>query len=273
VRVTFSQALDIFAGPGGKPCMTTSEGTFYIQDQPGDWQTVFDAAFGGQPLTLNDKTLIATHDGEVVLLSPDRKSPEYLMANQVPSFRKMQPKAVKEIAPWADKTFWDAPAGAQFGADGYCNDNIGFHGDRFFVLVASSTKIKGDYELLGYTRNSGRAPRHIPLQFQFDPATRQFLDSIYRGANEKNILNNIEHPGDSLFRPDLIATAQGLCFHLFAGGLWLLPYEDIEAYLKAHPLDQSDSALSAKTRINVPKIDANPTGGDTPDPGDPSSFR
>ena len=268
-EIVNAEASDIFAGPGGRTCVTNYTGTFYLQDQPGNWPPVFDAAVGGRALTLPEGTLVATDSGEVVLLSAKQREPEYLLAPLAPQFRHPQLHPAKEVAPWAAQAHWDAPDHAGIQMDGFCEDNVGVHGDHLFLLVAPSQP-KGAYGLLVYTRENGRTPRQIPLQFKLDAETANRLTHLSAG-NDAWSIDQVEHPGSPLFKVNLIATNQGLCFHLYSGGIWFLPYQDIETYLHEHKKDQANDVEPAV--VSAKSSPAPSTTADDLDPGNPESFR
>ena len=233
--IASSQVQNVFAGPGGQACVNNTSGAFFLQDKPGNWQPVFDASYASQSVTENGETLLVTHDGEVVLLSPKKSDPEYLMSPRIPRFRRFPLDSAKETPSWIGKTSWDVPEHPEFSADGYCSDNIGYGHGQLFVLVAPSMA-KAPYELLVYSKKTGRTPRHILLQFHLDPSTKTCLAPLFNGHDGPNwTVDPIDHPGTALFTLDLLPTEQGLCFHMYAAGVWFLPYQDIDSYLKSQP--------------------------------------
>ena len=221
----------IFLGPGHKPCLTTTEGIFYIQNQPGPWPEVFNGAFDTsyQVVTCPKGTLVFTAGGEMTLLEPDRDAPEYLMAPREPFFRKPGPDGkppVKETTPWAGQTIWDPP-----GKDVWLSSvNVGYHGDSLFILANPEGK-NGGFELLCYRKGKGRTPRRIPLRFQLDDAARALLIKAHDELPQSWEISKIDHQETGRYQ-QLIATNQGLCVELPMMGFWFLPYDEIENYLK-----------------------------------------
>ena len=223
----------IFAGPGGKPCLTTDRGTYYIQDQPGNWPEVFDSSSWTQTTTGQGKTMVYCWNGEVVLLDPVRPEPEYLMSPTQPHHRRMaaiHQEFVKQMAPWAGQTQWDAVPDMNFE-----NYPHYFGGDRYrlFLLLRPNDRVKS-YELLWYDRDHGRKPRVIPLQFILGEKNRAILPTMYqKKEGEKSELDYLEQPGQGA-NLAVIAAKDGICLMSDNVGVWFIPYGDIDAYLKTH---------------------------------------
>jgi hypothetical protein len=232
----------VFAGPGNQPCAMAGE-VYYVQEKPGNWPPVFDCDVWSNSKTIQDKTLVWSQYGEVALLDPAQKEPQYLMTPAHPHYRKISPSNQKngpEMAAWASQTYWDAPELEGLKSNGSRSCSIGMHNDDFFVLVSPMVAAE-TYELLVYSKKGGRSPRRIPLQFHLEDATRSLLDPIYNakgGMAQEWTLDKIEHPGSPFFNLNLLPTNQGLCLVSFVGGFWFLSYEDIDNYLKANPEDQ-----------------------------------
>jgi hypothetical protein len=223
----------IFAGPNHKPCMTTMEGTYYIQETPGPWPEVFDGAFINQSVTSLGKTLVLSQNGEAVFLDPDQSAPEYWMAPTQPQFRKPSPPntpPVKQTTPWLDKTIWDLPPDGKMSYT-----KVAFNDGRLFILNKPAIK-GGAYDLVCYSKSFGRTPRHIPLQFHLSDKDRAALVVSPQGMSPTFNLDQIDHP-DTIVYPSsevqFFAAKQGLCIQLFYFGFWFVPYSDIEAYLKS----------------------------------------
>ena len=218
----------VFAGPGNQPCFTTEGGTYYIQDQPGTWRRVFDSDRFTNAITVQGKTLVCSQDGEVVLLDPAQRTPQYLMASA---------QAFHRDVSWAAQARWDPPERGLI-SNGSFSNSIGLHGDDLYDLI-SPVLPTGTYELLVYSKNGGRTPRHIPLNFKMDEATRSALTPIYNNTDPGHpapewILDKIEHPGSPFFSLKLVPTNQGLCLVSYVGGFWFLSFSDIDAYLKSN---------------------------------------
>jgi hypothetical protein len=251
----------VFSGPGDKPCVIAAGGTYYIHEQPGNWPDVFDSDQFTEAETFQDKTLIWSQDGEVVLLDPSHSEPEYLMTASQPHFRKIIPmtqKGVEEMTPWAGQTLWDAPE-RTFRSNGHDISDVSMHNDRLFVLEPPAGKT-GSYELLVYTKGQGRKPCRIPLQFTLKDAP-----TPNASMDEKD-----EHSGTPSFNLKFLTTTQGFCFVSYSDGVWFLPFTEIDEYLKAHPAIQPSPA-EATNRADSKK---STTGsGDVADPSNPNNFR
>jgi hypothetical protein len=257
----------IFTGPGGKPCVATMEGTFYLQDTPGRWPPVFDSRFDSNPVTIGAQTLMVGN-GEIVLLDPQRADPVPLMAPQAPTFRHLVPpgaQPVKTLAPWAAQAPWDPPDGPPF-----YYSTVAYH-DGSLYLLRKPQKKGGDYELLCYQRGNGRAPRDVPLEFHLDEAAKADLAEEPAGAPLANgpwTTGLLEHPDTIRYPSDevvLFCTESGICIQPQCLGFWFLPYADIEAYLKAHRPADAASVKSAPRP-------ASPVIGDEVDPNDITTF-
>jgi hypothetical protein len=220
----------IFLGPGNKPCLTTDDGTFYIQEKPGPWPQVFEGSYGDEAITSLGRTIVFNRSGEVTLIDPKKTAPEHLMGSWEPLFRKPGPNgtpAVKEKTPWLEQTLWDAPEKDVFlGVI-----TLWIHDDTLYILVKPKDK-GGNYDLLCYQRGKGRTPRHIPLRFHLDDQTRGILSQAHDAFPRQWELSDMEHPDSNLIQV-LVPTNQGLCFTTRLAEFWFLPYSDVDAYLKS----------------------------------------
>ena len=239
------QINNIFAGLGGKPCVTMFEGTFYIQDEPGIWPEVFDSTLEMVSVTEQDTTLVYSREGEAVLLDPARMEPEYLMAADQPRHRKMakiNQASVKQITPWAERTRWDPVSG--IGLDGHAAVNA----DSLFLLLEPGRGRKS-YELLCYDKGHGRTPRHIPLQFVLDSETRAALVPIFEDKiGDSSSKASLEQPRVS----HLIAAKDGICLTGGNAGVWFIPYSDMDAYLKTHATEKTGLAPKIIPLVKIP---------------------
>ncbi|MDD5261500.1 MAG: hypothetical protein PHD76_06580 [Methylacidiphilales bacterium] len=260
----------IFLGLGGKPCMTTKEGTFYMQETPGPWQPVFDSSFGGQIATACGKTIVTNQRGEIVLLDPQSTEPKPLMTPVQPIFRK-QPtpgsQPIKELPSWFAQAAWDATPNEVL-----YHTELAFHEDTLFAL--KKPKIKGGvYDLLCYRLGQGRTPRHIPLVFHLNDQARADLCVKPSDAPALWAPGQFEHPDTTIYPSNGIqffGTKDGLCIEPFNVGFWFLPYSDIDGYLKAHTADkpQSNTTMDHEN----PPSDKHPRG-DVIDPTNLTDFR
>lgn len=246
----------VFAGPGSKPCLTTDRGTYYIQDQPGNWPEVFDSSSWTQTTTGQGKTMVYCWNGEVVLLDPVRPEPEYLMSPTQPHHRRMaaiHQEFVKEMAPWAGQTQWDAVPDMNF--ENYPH-YFGGNSHHLFLLLRPDDRVKS-YELLWYDRDHGREPRVIPLQFILGEKNRAILSAMYHAKEgEKSELDYLEQPGQGA-NLAIIAAKDGICLMSDNVGVWFIPYGDIDGYLKTHTAAEPTSPPDiAMPTIPPPEDDA-----------------
>jgi hypothetical protein len=229
----------VFPGPGGRACARIGDGVYFVRDQPGDWQPVYDADWLLQAKTEGRRTYVWSQDGEVVLLDPALTEPRYLMTPAKPHYRKLPPPGQKNLptmAPWASQAPWDAPEGYGLRDNGARQNTIGLHGDDFYQLVSPETPGE-PYRLFVYQPGS-RKPREIPLAFKMEDSTRSRLGAIYNskdGMAAEWTLDKLEHPGQPFCSVKLTAAGKGLCLVSFVGGFWFIPYDDIDAYLKSVP--------------------------------------
>ena len=242
------QINTIFAGPGGKPCVSMlQDGTHFILDQPGKWPEVFDSCFWTESTTRQQKTLIYNSAGEVVLLDPARPEPEYLVSPTQPHYRKVASihhQAVKEMTPWAAQTPWDAVSPHYFGS------NLGGDSHCFFLL--SWGHENENYHLLWYDRDHGRKPRLIPLQFVLEDQLLAGLPLMYRdGKDNRWKRSNLERPGTEC-NLSTIAVEDGICLNSDNLGIWFLPYRDIETYLKTHATEEPSPEPPAPVAVKIP---------------------
>ncbi len=158
------------------------------------------------------KTLVFGQHEEVTLLDPDQPTPELLLA---PAGNH--------------RALWDLPKDGKVWYNQVC-----LHDDCLFILVKPRNK-GGPYDLLCYQRGAGREARHIPLEFRLDEESRARLAVEPEHAPSTWNFNQIEHPDTTVYPSDFVwfqAVRQGLYFYSDNVGFWLLPYEDIAAYLK-----------------------------------------
>lgn len=229
----------VFLGPGGRACARIGDGVYYVRNQPGDWQPVFDADWLSQVKTEGQRSYVWSQDGEVVLLDPTLAEPRYLMTPAKPHYRKLSSigqKNVPTMAPWAVQALWDAPEGYGLRNNGSRENTFGLHSNDFYLLVSPETPDE-PYRLFVYQPGS-RKPREIPLAFKMGDATRSRLAASYNaqsGPAGEWTLDKLEHPGQPFFSLKLTAAGKGLCLVSFVGGFWFIPYEDVAMYLASHP--------------------------------------
>lgn len=266
-RLLYAQ---VYAGPGGKPCVTTMDGTFYIQDSAGPWPEAFDSAYDTYSTPTGSATLVVGGANEVVLLDPQVPAVTPLLTPVQPYFRKPpQPgaKPAKSLPSWAAQAPWDAPAGVRF-----YYTNVAYHNGSLYMLQEPKAK-GGDYTVLCYQKGKGRNPLKISLRFQLDDRARADLAAKPDGAPALWLPTEIEHP-DTIRYPGpgvhLFCTESGICLEPMDLGFWYLPYSDLEAYLQAQP-----SPLPASVEVQTAtqaKASPSPSGEDKVDPGNPTSF-
>jgi hypothetical protein len=262
----------IFTGPGGRPAVTTDTGTYYIQEAPGTWSPVFDGRFNDTVVTEDGRSLVFNGQGEATYIDPKEVAPIPWMAADAPLYRRAKglPGVTGPVpTPWTKEAIWDCPPGKQ---KSMYPGSIAFRGGRLFILnQPDSTEDR--FELLCYDHAFGRKPAHIPLSFQLTDADKPELSKHPGSLPNGFRLDQLEHP-HSPFIPRITGTSKGLCLILQDAGFWFIPYSDIDAYLKAHPGNQSASVQPSTTLHNVSKAGANSTGGDNDfDAGDATSFR
>jgi hypothetical protein len=262
----------VYTGPGGQPCLTTMDGTFYVKDTAGPWPRVFDSVQDAYVTRTGRDTLVVGGADEIVLLDPKVAEPIPLLAPVEAYFRKPPApgeKAIEDFPSWKAQAPWDAPTGKRI-----YYTNVAYHNESLYILGEPAVK-GGDYSLLCYQRGKGRSPRMVPLRFHLDDRARADLMVKPAGAPWTWIPGGIEHP-DTPNSPDngvhLFCTETGICIEPFNVGFWFLPYSDIDAYLKTHPTGASSSSSPASVPKRTSQSSTNPMEIDGFDPGDPSSF-
>jgi hypothetical protein len=235
------RVTSVFAGPGGRPTVTTSTGTFYIQDTPGNWPAVFDGRFNDYVVHDGERTLVFNPQGEATLIDPKVSTPIPWMASDEPIYRtaKGSPGNYGPVpTPWAAQAIFDCPPGKRKQMD---SSTVAFHDGHLFVFVQPDP-LSNDFELLYYDPSHGRKPLHIPLQFQFTDSEKIAL-SLHPGHLPNGwSLDELLHPRTP-FKPRLVASNQGLCFVYMLAGFWFVPYDEIDAYVKSHAADSTDSTV------------------------------
>lgn len=220
----------VFSGLQHRPCFTDA-GTFYIREDEGTWEKVFEGDFPISTITVGDRSLVYSPSG-AALLDANSATPEY--------WKYTYPRAAMERL--AGPTDWPSSPRADFSTKGGSPSlgGIAFHKEDLFLLEDPGTD--GQYHLLCYRKNDPQAPRRIPLAFHWDDQTRAILFSIppAQGWPNNQVLEQIEHPDRLSLDPNLqltpmlVTTAQGLCFKYRYAGFWFLPFTDIDAYLKSN---------------------------------------
>ncbi len=221
----------VFLGPGNKPCVTTDAGTFYIRDDAGTWPLVFDGAALDEVITTPGSAVVMNFRGEATLLDPQSPAPVPWMAAVIPFQRDGRNGWRRELTPWASQTLWDGPSNNAAVNGKYLSPKLaGFHGDWFFQLVQPKLN-GGNYDLCCYQKGQGRLPRHVPLHFALDAATKAALPGDGEDGSNEGTIYNIEHDDPDMQIRKVISAPQGLCFQGSRYGVWFLPYDDIAAYL------------------------------------------
>jgi hypothetical protein len=261
----------IFTGPHHRPCVTLQEGTFYLREELGPWPAVFDDSWNSRLVTVGDRTLVMNFDGEVTMLDADATGPQYWVANPTPHLRHFNRPGKPNPpvpTPWAGQARWQVPVTKTSN----WRFESAFHGDNLYILDAPQNANR--YELLCYVKGE-QTPRHIPLSFHLDDATRAAISSSHIRLFSWSP-DRLEHPeqpdSDSSMAFHVLATNQGICLVYMFNGFWFLPYSDIEAYLKSHAAETPDSSSPTITKASPPKKSSS-TGDDDYDPGNPTSFR
>jgi len=223
----------IYEGPGGHPCLTTMDGTFYVKDTPGPWPEAFDSVSSAFVKRAGGEALVVGGAGEVVLLDPKVADPVPLLAPATLYFRKPAvpgTEPVKSFPSWKAQAPWDAPADVMFHYT-----NVAYHNDSLYILREPTVK-GGDYTLLCYRKGKGRNARKIALRFQLDDRARCDLATKPAGAPALWLPTGIEHP-DTIRFPgsgvEVIGTETGICLVPMDLGFWYLPYADLESYLNS----------------------------------------
>jgi hypothetical protein len=256
----------VVAGPGNRPCVVSQMGVFYVQSQPGDWTPVFDASLNPTSVTQGGQTMVVSWAGEAVLLDPARSEPEYLMAPAGEHCRNHPidgQKTSGATTSWQQQTYWDAP-GHGPGTVEMNADRVAWQGERFYLLWQPSGKSQS-YELLAYTKKGGRTPRRVPLEFRLDAAARAMLAPAKNGDKSSDWgVESIEHPGKSSYPLKPIADRQGLWLYSFGGGVWFIPYADLDEYIRAHVQVVDEAAPSGSVRPDLPGTTVTPVKVITP---------
>lgn len=248
------QIHGLFLGPGNRLCVNADGGVYYVHDQPGQWEPVFDFAQFVGVQTQGRQTLVISQNGEIVLLDADKPDIVPLMVPPEPEdWRKDpgSPKLVKQAADWASRAQWTAqpqwkPLFRELPYTGY-------HDGHLFFLQSPDNQRKY-FELLWFTPGTAQ-PQKIPLRF------------LAHSSEEEAMKTNWPtFPGD--WRLFMLTTDKGICFHNIHA-VWFLPFGDIEAFLKKHRKDRREPG---KVAAKAPPVESS-SGDDGYDPSDPTSFR
>jgi hypothetical protein len=250
------QIHGLFLGPGNRLCVNADGGVYYVHDQSGQWEPVFDFAQFVGVQTQGRQTLVISQNGEIVLLDADKPDIAPLMKPSEPEdWRKDpgSPKLVKRAADWASRAPWTAepqwkPLFRELPYTGY-------HGGHLFLLQSPDNQRKY-FQLLWFTPGNAQ-PRTIPLRFLANASEDEAMKT-----------NWPTFPGD--WRLFMLTTEKGICFHNLHA-VWYLPFGDVQAFLKKHDEDRPES-VTVKAAAKVPPAKSF-SGDDDYDPGDPTSFR
>jgi hypothetical protein len=223
---------DVFAGPGGKPVVSTLRGAYYIQEAPGQWGLAMNGSFADETAADGDLTLVYNNNGEATLIDPKKPAPIPLMASDQPTYRVLDVNkghADPEPTPWAAQAIFDCPPGKRKNMAG----NTAYHDGHIYIFNQPDAT-RNEYELLYYDKARGRAPIHIPLNFHFNDTDRAAMAKHPGRLPNGWAIDELEHP-HSPFEPHVLGTRQGLCLRLMIAGFWFIPYSDIESYMKTLP--------------------------------------
>lgn len=243
------RVVNIFAGPEGRPSVTVTGGTYYLREEPGNWSKVFDASPWMGSITDQGKTLIFSRRGEVVLIDPSRREPEYLMTPREPVYRnaaQIGRASVREWPPWKMQAIWDAPQTEYLDGPLWADRN------HLACLLPPHDQVSFP-ELLWYDRMLGRDPGRIPLRLELPRTARDILLSAAEDQKTgKSLVESMEHPD----RNDIVQLSggeSGICLVNRNGGVWFVPFADINAFLKDQAGKISSSALAAMDTAKIPR--------------------
>ncbi len=250
------QIHGLFPGPGNQLCVNADGGIYYVHDQPGPWEPVFDCAQFVGVETQGRQTLVISQHGEIVLLDADKPGITPLMAPPVPADWRKAPgstKLIKRPADWASRALWTAQP--QWNLLFLEPHYAGYHNGHLFFLLSPDNRRKY-FELLWFTSGTAQ-PRTIPLRF------------LANSSEEKAMKTNWPaFPGD--WRLFMLTTEKGICFHNLHA-VWYLTFGEIEAFLNEHGGDRSDS-VSGKVAVRIPLVNASSVDNGN-NPGGAASLR
>ncbi len=226
------QVKGMFLGPNNRLCVTTSLGTYYLQETPGDWKEVFEGTTGDDLVSSGDKSIVFNSKMEVTCFDPTKSQPQYWMASPDSFVRKM--KGQKVPTPWSQQSLFDPPPSHPFMG----LINTGVHDQNLFVLEHNDLSKEKPFDLLWYDAAKGRTPQRIPLEFHLKAVDRDVLALQNEpGSNPLGVggfsVDDIEHPDHLWYPCSLKSTPQGIYIELERAGFWFIPYSDIDAYLKS----------------------------------------
>ncbi len=227
-QATF-RVQELFPGPNGRPCALIDNIPYFIQEEPGAWQKVFNLkawyfddsvkTFGGR--TLLNGSMYSENQAAILIDAAKAEPEEWIGAPQAVSPDAKDaagPTLPPDQAPaWSQHPLWpgDYRGGYNFVA----------HGDALLAFV-NKRENGTRYSLLAFTKGKD-APVSIPLHFEVDDATKALLPALCQTWSSE-----ISDPDTGKLGMTMIPTKQGLCFKPIAGGFWYLSYADLDAYLK-----------------------------------------
>ncbi len=240
---------NLFAGPEGKPCALIDYVPYVIQEEPGDWPSLFHFNVWYEPdgsRTFAGRTLLSgaiNSQGNpfaVTEIDSSHSQPEELLGIPQP----LPPDAKSPGTPlvadtpgpdWARQPIWpgDYGSGKRYA--------FALHNDDLLAF-SSQREGGGRYSLLWF--QPGKAdPLRIPLRFVFDEATKALLPALCN-----NLAPMVADPETTRMEITLVPTSQGLCFKPIAGGFWFLSYADLDTYATQHGL--TSAATGAAVQIS-----------------------
>ncbi len=212
------QVLSLFPGINGTIGTNIDFACYTVSETPGNWSDLIPDFTIKRAVRMGDKTLLENYSEHIcLLLDPTKDKPEILFAPPNSSL----PPALAAYGP----PHWQVDPETIVKA---IPGSMGMHGDAFFSLTRFQTT-PAHYELNWLDSAHATEPVHIPLQFSLDSDTKAQLKLLTGSpANFDDIVNPA--PLNNLLQ--MVSTSTGIS--LYSGsGLWFIPYEDIDAYLKS----------------------------------------
>lgn len=192
---------------GQKPELVLAE-SFPVIKEDGDKTLIYSSYVRGSSFKIS----------QVWLMGPQLESPILLLKDpDCPGIAASQ------------KPRWQMPE-VLLPSPGFAHAPV-LHGDELWVLKWDDSRTNGNdrAELVGLLPGAAR-PVVIPLRLAFSPED----SSSFRTTGIVSVM--AEMPRLHMERDGLMATSYGLVFGCeFNAGIWIVPWEDIRAWIKAHP--------------------------------------
>ena len=212
------QVLSLFPGLNNTVGTNIDFKCFTVSEKPGNWPEIVSGFDAQRAAPMGETTLLEDYRNHLALLiDPAKPQPEILLAPlqvPLPPALAAYGAAQWQMDPTTISKIFDRPKGWQHNA--------------FFALMQDGPK-PAQYKLLWFDSAHNGNPVTIPLQFKMDESMEAYLKKA--GAPLSKSGDAAQGTLDTGL-DQLVSTDAGICL-MGTAGVWFIPFDDIDAYLKS----------------------------------------